>query len=68
MKHDLIAAALGILAFVAYPAAADPTLELGQRAGINAPEATSYQPEPATSTVKSTTRTDEQDAVFTFNP
>ncbi len=68
MKHSLIAGALGILALAANPAAAEPTLDLGQGAGINAPEATSYQPEPATPTAKSTSRTDQQDGVFTFNP
>jgi hypothetical protein len=68
MKHSLIAGALGILAFVSNPAAAEPTLDLGQSAGIHAPEATSYQPEPATSTVKGSPRAEEQDAVFTFNP
>ncbi len=68
MKDSLIAGALGILALVSNPAAADPTLDLGQGAGINAPEATSYQAGPATSTAKSVIRADEQDAVFTFNP
>jgi len=69
MKHSLIAGAFGILAFVSIPAAAEPTLNLGQSAGFNnAPEATSYQPESVTSPVKGPTRIDEQDAVFTFNP
>ena len=67
MKHSLIAGALGILAFISNPTAAEPTLGLGQSAGIHAPEATSYQPEPA-STVKGSPRAEEQDAVFTFNP
>ena len=68
MKHSLIAGAFGILAFASIPAAAEPTLNLGQSAGFNAPEATSYQPESVTSPVKGPTRIDEQDAVFTFNP
>jgi hypothetical protein len=68
MKHSLIAGAFGILAFVSIPAAAEPTLNLGQSAGINAPEATSYQPESVTSPVRGPTRIDEQDGVFTFNP
>jgi hypothetical protein len=68
MKHSLIAGAFGLLALVSIPAAAEPTLELGQNTGINAPEATSYQPQSVTSPVKGSVRTDEQDAVFTFNP
>ena len=68
MKHSLIAGAFGILAFVSIPAAAEPTLNLGQSAGINAPEATSYQPESVSSRVKRPTRIDEEDAVLTFNP
>jgi hypothetical protein len=68
MKHSLIAGAFGILAFVSIPAAAEPTLNLGQSAGVNAPEATSYQPESMNSPVRGPTRIDEQDGVFTFNP
>lgn len=68
MRHSLIAGVLGIFVLVSNPAAAEPTLELGQRSGINPSEATSYQPEPAASTPRGPTRVDEQDGVFTFNP
>jgi hypothetical protein len=68
MKRNLVAGALGILALVSIPAAAEPTLDLGQSAGFRAPETTSYQPEPAISTVQGSPRTGEQDSVFTFNP
>jgi hypothetical protein len=68
MRHNLVAAVLGILAFVSNPVAAEPTLDLQSGVGVNAPEATSYHPEPSASTAKGTTRIDEQDAVFTFNP
>jgi hypothetical protein len=68
MRHNLVAAVLGILVLVSNPVGAEPTLDLQSGVGVNAPEATSYQPEPSASTVKGTTRIDEQDAVFTFNP
>jgi hypothetical protein len=68
MKRRLIAGAIGLLALAANPAAAEPTLDLGQRAGIGAPEATSYQPEHPAPTVRGSNRADEHDPVFTFNP
>lgn len=67
MKQYLAIAALGVLALAAHPAAAEPTLDLGQPAYRNAPEATSYQPKPATPAPGDVGRSDAQDSDSTAN-
>ena len=70
MKRNLIAVALATLALAAGTAVAEPTLELSMQQGAwkNAPEATSYQPDPRHVGKTSQSYTNERNDIQPFNP
>ena len=70
MKRNLIAITLVTFALAAGTAIADPTLELSVEQGAwkNAPEATSYQPDPRHVAKTSQSYVNERDDIQPFNP
>jgi hypothetical protein len=70
MKRNLIAVTLVTLALAAGTAIAEPTLELSVEQGAwkNAPEATSYQPDPRDAGKTNQTYSNERDEFQPFNP